>query len=376
MIRCVVIVGSYLPSILNFRGDLIKTLVDRGDRVIVCAPDSKSYPEEIQKINSLGVIYREIPMTRTGLNPVKDLATLLAIRHIIKTEQTTHLLVYTIKPVVYGLLATIGLPISNKMALVTGLGYAFGENKGLKFKIVSTIAAALYKSALLCASRVVFQNPDDRQRFVDLNLVAENKARVVNGSGINVDVFKYVPLPENKVLRFLFIGRLLRDKGLYELIDAAKQLKADGYSFELCIVGWIDDNPNAIASRELSKWQEEGIINYLGKLSDVRFAIAESDVYILPSYAEGTPRTVLEAMSIGRAIITTDVPGCRETVVDNINGYLVKVKSTESIKVAMEKFLNNPSLVVEMGLQSRKIAEDKYSVVKVNKDMLHYMEEC
>lgn len=371
------VVGSYLPSILNFRGDLIKTLIAQGYRVTVCAPDAVDYPDEIAKIQALGVTYQEIPMARTGLNPFRDIATLLAIRQIIKTQHISHLLVYTIKPVVYGLLATIGLPTQHKTALVTGLGYAFGDGRGFKFRVVSSIASFLYRRALHCASRVVFQNPDDRQRFVDLKLVAADKTRVVNGSGINVDLFQHVPVAPNAVIRFLFIARLIREKGIYELIEATRRLKSLQTAVRVDVVGWIDDNPSAIQQQELDQWIAEGLIDFHGKLKDVKPVIEQCDVFVLPSfYPEGTPRTILESLAIGRAIITTDTPGCRETVIDGENGYLIQPRSVESLMDAMNKFVEDRTLISKMGLNSRRFAEDKYSVIKVNQDMLKYMEEC
>ena len=372
----ILLIGSYLPSLLNFRGDLIVALKADGFEVFVSAPDASNYPTEVERIKSLNVSFCEIPMARTGLNPFKDIKTLLAIRSVIKDYGITHLLVYTIKPVVYGLLATLGLGVKHKTALVTGLGYAFGEGNGFKFKIISFLARQLYVFSLACASRVIFQNPDDRNKFVSLGIVNNTKTRVVNGSGINIDLFKYAEPSPKSVIHFLFIARLITEKGIYQLIDATKRLKVSGFSVKVDVVGWIDDNPSAIKRADLDNWIEDGLINFHGKLTDVKPALQTCDVFVLPSYyPEGTPRTILESLAIGRAVITTDMPGCRETVQSGFNGFLIQPRDVDSLTNAMKAFLEDPSLVRSMGLASRRIAEEKYSVVKVNKDMLAYISE-
>lgn len=200
---------------------------------------------------------------------------------------------------------------------------------------------------------------------------------VVNGSGVNVADFNVLPLPvtvDQKVkISFLLIARLLVDKGIREYAEAAKIIKHKYPYVEFNLVGWIDENPSAIDQQELDQWVASNTLNYWGKLSDVRPAIAESSVYVLPSYREGTPRTVLEAMAMGRAIITTDAPGCRETVINGDNGFLVEVKSVESLVKAMEKLILQPELITQMGIRSREIALHKYDVHQVNAHMMQEM---
>ena len=202
-------------------------------------------------------------------------------------------------------------------------------------------------------------------------------AVVVNGSGVNVSDFDVMPLPlngQNQVaISFLLIARLLGDKGVREYAEAAAIIKKNHPDIQFNLVGWIDDNPTAITQSELDAWVNAGTLKYWGKLSDVRPAIAESSVYVLPSYREGTPRTVLEAMAMGRAVITTDAPGCRETVVDGDNGFLVEVKSVQDLVVAMQKFIEQPELAIQMGKRSREIALNKYDVHQVNKHMMTEM---
>lgn len=194
---------------------------------------------------------------------------------------------------------------------------------------------------------------------------------VVNGSGVDVDEYTTMPLPKQP--RFLLIGRLLGDKGVREYALAAAKVKAHYPNAHFLLVGWIDDNPDAISQKELDSWIESGTLEFLGKLGDVRPAIADCRVYVLPSYREGTPRTVLEAMAMGRAIITTDAPGCRETVVEGENGYLVPVRDSEALANAMLHCIENPDDVSAMGTVSRQIAVNKYDVHKVNQVMLKEM---
>src|SRR6185369_10911720 len=195
---------------------------------------------------------------------------------------------------------------------------------------------------------------------------------VVNGSGIDVDSFAVAPLPPGPQ-RFLLIARLLGDKGVREYAQAARRVRSLHPAVRFVLVGWIDENPDAIRQSELDVWVADGTVEYLGRLSDVRDAIAACTVYVLPSYREGTPRTVLEAMAMGRAVITTDAPGCRETVIDGQNGFLVPVKSVVALAEAMLKFIDDPSLAPQMGAHSRQVAEEKYDVHKVNALMLNKM---
>ena len=223
---------------------------------------------------------------------------------------------------------------------------------------------------------VFFQNSDDEQLFRQLNILTpmQNSA-IVNGSGVNTKTFAQVPLPavNGHAVNFLFIARLLNDKGVQEYAAAARIIKAKYPEAIFHIVGYLDSNPSSISQAELDSWIEDGTIQYWGRLSDVRPAIEAAHVFVLPSYREGTPRTVLESMSMGRAIITTNAPGCRQTVEVNRNGFLVEVKAVEGLADAMEKFITQPALIQTMGQASREIAETKYDVEIVNQFMFDKM---
>lgn len=373
------ILSSYLPSVFNFRGKLLESISKQGIKVHIMAPELSLFPEEIEKLKQLNYYVHEIPMQRTGTNPVADLKTLFAMYSLIKKIKPDYVLSYTIKPVIYGTLAAWLAKVPHRFALITGLGYAFQNvEHGGKRSFFQKIVHGLYQQALSHSHKVFFQNPDDLKLFQDLTLLQPNLPTVVvNGSGVNVTDFNVLPFPvntqNNPKLSFLLIARLLGDKGVREYAEAAKLIKQQHPEVEFHLVGWIDENPAAIEQSELDTWIADARLKYWGKLSDVRPAIAQSSIYVLPSYREGTPRTVLEAMAMGRPIITTDAPGCRETVIQGENGFLVEVKSVTSLVNAMQEFINNPALIEQMGQQSREIALNKYDVHQVNRHMMQEM---
>jgi len=373
------IISSFLPSVLNFRGKLLEVIHEHGYEIHIIAPDLTSFSVEHEKLLDLGYYVHEIPMQRTGTNPIADLKTLGSMHTLIKTIKPDYVLSYTIKPVIYGTLAAWLAKVPHRYALITGLGYAFQniETQG-KRNIFQKLVHGLYKQALARSHKAFFQNPDDLKLFQDLKLLnTQIPAIVVNGSGVNVADFNVLPLPvaaDQKIkISFLLIARLLVDKGVREYAEAAKIIKCKYPHVEFNLVGWIDENPSAIGQQELDQWVASNTLKYWGKLSDVRPAISESSVYVLPSYREGTPRTVLEAMAMGRAIITTNAPGCRETVIDGDNGFLVEVKSVESLVKAIEKLILQPELITQMGHRSREIALQKYDVHQVNAHMMQEM---
>lgn len=365
------LVAGFAESILTFRGPLIEALLARGLAIHVAAPDLTAGGDIRQALEAKGLTVHSIPMLRTGTNPLTDLKTFWALWRVISRVQPQFVLGYTIKPVIYGSLAAWLAGVPQRFALVTGLGYAF-QGEGQRGRL-QALVQRLYALALSRVDKVFFQNPDDEALFRQRGILAAGTPScVVNGSGVDVGSFTVAPLPPGPP-RFLLVGRLLGDKGVREYAEAARRVHALYPGVRFALVGWIDSNPNSITQAELDTWVNEGSVEFLGRLSDVRPAIADSSVYVLPSYREGTPRTVLEAMAMGRAIITTDAPGCRETVVDGDNGVLVPVKSVDALEQAMLTFVNDPDLAALMGRRSRQIVEEKYDVHKVNAVMLEEM---
>lgn len=361
------LIAGFPDSLLRFRGALIAALLQKGQEVHVAAPDLPRHSPIRQQLEASGVTVHEIPLRRTGTNPVDDFRLLVHLVRLMRRVCPQRVLAYTIKPVIYGTLAAWLARVPQRYALITGLGYAFqgaGE-RGL----LRALVQKLYALALRCAHKVFFQNPDDAALFRQRGLLPSRiPACIVNGSGVDVMAYAQVPLPLPP--RFLLVARLLGDKGVREYVDAARQIRRHSPEARFGLVGWIDENPDAISRQELEAWVREGVVEFHGRLDDVRPAIADCNVYVLPSYREGTPRTVLEAMAMGRAIITTDAPGCRETVVEADNGFLVPIQSVSDLVIAMQRFIDEPALAARMGQRSRLLAEEKYDVNKVNAVML------
>ncbi len=368
------LIASFADSILSFRGPLLDALLARGLSVHVAAPDLPADSPMRQRLEARGILVHDIPLRRTGTNPLADATTLLHLWQLMRRIHPQFVLGYTIKPVIYGSLAALLAQVPRRFALVTGLGYLFqsevdaGDNRGR----LRALVQPLYALALRCTHKVFLQNPDDQALFRTLGILQPaTPSVVVNGSGVDVAEYDVAPLPAAP--HFLLIARLLGDKGVREYAEAARRIRAQYPDAVFSLVGWIDETPDAIAQQELDGWVADGTCNYLGRLSDVRPAIAACTVYVLPSYHEGTPRTVLEAMAMGRAIITTDAPGCRETVVDGDNGFLVPVKAVDELAAAMQRFIEEPDLATRMGVRARQIAEEKYDVHRVNSVMLQEM---
>lgn len=374
------LIAGYPDSILNFRGPLIAALQAQGLTVHAAAPDLPMDSPLRQRLEARGLVVHDIPLQRVGMNPWHDLRSLLNLYCLMRRVRPDFVLAYTIKPVIYGLLAAVLARVPRRFALITGLGYAFqgqADSGAGGRGLLRSLARRLYGLALRGAQGTFFQNPDDEALFRELGILgAAARTVVVNGSGVDISEYAVSALPalaEGEGPCFLLIARLLGDKGVREYAEAAACIKSRHPQAVFRLVGWIDANPDAIRQQELEAWTQAGVIEYLGRLSDVRPAIAASSVYVLPSYREGTPRTVLEAMAMGRAIITTDAPGCRETVVDGDNGFLVAVRSVDELASAMERFIQDPALVQRMGARSRVIAEQKYDVNAVNASMLREM---
>ena len=367
------LVASFPDSVLDFRGPLIRALQQRGVEVHLAVPDVPAGSTLRTALEGEGIVVHGIDLRRTGMNPLADARCLLQLWWLMRRLRPELLLGYTIKPVVYGSIAGWAARVPRRYALITGLGYAFtGDGADARARMRG-LAQRLYRIALRRVHAVFFQNPDDQALFSECGLLAPGvRTLVVNGSGIDLDAFPQRALPPGPP-HFLMISRLLGDKGVREYAAAARQVRAGYPDMRFGLVGWIDGNPDAIAPQELATWQADGTIEFLGRMPDVRAALADCTVYVLPSYREGTPRTVLEAMATGRAVITTDAPGCRGTVVDGENGFLVPVRSASALVQAMLRFIEQPQLAAAMGQRSRDMAREIFDVHRVNDILLAEM---
>ncbi len=366
----ILILAATARSLLNFRGDLIKAFRAAGCVVHCVAPGVDADVRET--LESWGCTVFEVPLPRATISPLADFKYFVSLRALSASGDYSHVLAYTIKPIVFGLSAARWAGIDNRTALVTGLGFPFIPQAGLGVWLARTVSRLLYRRGLACATNVIFQNPDDQVAATQQLGVHERKAYRVYGSGINLQRFREQPLPEGPTA-FLMIGRFLVSKGLAEYLEAARQVKAKYPHAQFRLVGWSEENPASLSRAVLDRYVEDGTVEMLGRLEDVRPALACCHVYVLPSYREGTPRSSLEALATGRALITTDAPGCRETVVDGENGFLVPVRSVPGLVDAMERFISSPGLAVTMGRRSRELAAQRFDVDSVNRDMLRIM---
>ena len=369
--KTILVIASHPKSLILFRGPLIRELIGLGYKIIACAPGNDNSTSS--KLNALGIRYCNIPLKRQGFNIFHDIQTIFHLVKLIQFEKPGIILGYTIKPVIYGSLAAHYAGVKNIYSIITGIGYTLYDETP-KQKAIGLIVRKLYRFALQYNKKVFFQNPDDLDYFWANKLIGpEEKSIIVNGSGVDLDHYKKCP-PILSPITFLLISRLLKEKGIIEFAEAAKRLKMKYPDTNYQLIGWIDDSPSAISASQVDRWEDEGTIEYLGFKEDVRPFIEKTSIYVLPSYREGTPRTVLEAMAMGRPIITTDAPGCRETVEHGRNGFLIPIKNSEALAKAMEQFIRNSTLVEKMGKESRKIAEEKYDVYKINKVIMNAMD--
>ena len=369
----VLVVYNYPRSLVNLRLQLMAAMRDAGHEVHAAAPGLSGDRPTVDGLNGIGVVMHDVALDRTSTNPVHDIRTFVDLRRLMRGLKPDLVFCYTIKPVIFGTLAAWTAGVPRRVAMMTGLGYAFtGEATGQR-RVVQRVVKRLYRPALRRCTLLFFQNPDDRDVITGLGLVGPNtEVAMVDGSGVDCERFAPAPLPEGPT-QFLLIARLLGDKGIREYVKAARAVKQTHPEVTFHLVGGVDPNPNGISEAEVRGWAEGGAVVWHGELEDVRPSIAACHVYVLPSYREGTPRTVLEAMAMGRAVITTDAPGCRETVRDGDNGLLVAPRSAEALEAAMRRLVDDRAAIARMGARARAIATSVYDVHRVNAAMLTAM---
>ncbi|HTY35891.1 MAG TPA: glycosyltransferase family 4 protein [Bacteroidota bacterium] len=354
----------------NFRGEIFRDLSSAGIEVVALAPRDEFTP----RFDDLGARFVELRMNRRGMNPFADLMLMQRLYRTYSQERPDVVLHNTIKPVIYGSIAAGRAGVRRIVNMISGLGYVF-IGDGIVQRLLRPLVHRLYRHALRRADVVLFQNPDDRKYFVDHHLVQAEKSEVIPGSGVDTKRFEYVGSRNTKThCTFLFVGRILKDKGVLEFVDAAKLVKRSFPKARFQVLGKIDpENPSHIDRSEVERWVNEGTIEYLGERGDVRDVLGRADVVVLPSYREGVPRSILEAMAMGKAVITTDVPGCRETVEHERNGLLVPPKDVSSLNAAMVDLLRHPGKRAQMGKEGREIAETRFDVRIVNKQIFRAM---
>jgi glycosyltransferase involved in cell wall biosynthesis len=343
-------------------------MVSRGHEVSASAADET--PELVTALDAMGVRFEPVRLARTGMNPKGDLVTLAELTRLLHARRPDVFLGYTAKPVIYGCAAARLAGVPRVHALITGLGYSFIDQASFGRRMLARLVRGMYRASLAQTTSVLFQNPDDRDQFYAEGMLARgHRSIITNGSGVDLGHYEALP-PVTQPLTFLYIGRLLREKGVVELAEAARIVKAQHPGARIQLLGPFDSNPAGLTPRDIDTWVAGGAIEYLGETRDVRPYLAKASVFVLPSYREGTPRSTLEAMSMGRPVITTDVPGCRETVIPGETGLLTEVRNARALADAMLAFCRTPDRIPSMGRASRAYAERKYDVRRVNELIL------
>ncbi|WP_337916957.1 glycosyltransferase family 4 protein [Vibrio cholerae] len=349
-----VMVANTAWSVFNFRHSLIKELLRCGVELYVIAPEDKFSA----KLTEMGCQVLDLPMQAKGVNPIADLALMLRLLRHYREIKPDFIIHYTIKPNIYGSLAAklAGIP---SLAITTGLGYTFVNQN-----VVSQVAQQLYKFAFRYPKEVWFLNEDDRSVFLEHHLIEPDKAVLLHGEGVNLNHFVPSDKPQSdENIRFLLIARMLRDKGVCEFVEAARQIRQ---RYPNAIFQLLGDcsvlNPSVIGREEIALWEKEGIVEYLGTTDDVRPIIAQADCLVLPSYyREGIPRTLMEGAAMAKPIITTDNVGCRDVVLDGQTGYLCEVKNAKALAQRCEQFLTlSDSEKQAMGKAGRSFMEAKF----------------
>lgn len=357
----IVVLSSHTPSLFWFRMDMMQTFIEHGHEVFALGNEPVEKWEE--KFSERKIKYYQIKVQRNGVNPINDFKTLISIRKTLKHIKPDKIFTFQAKTVIYGSLAANSLGIKEVYPLIAGMGSVF-ISKTLKSRIIKMILTMEYGIAMRKCPAVFFQNHDDEKVFRENKILQKQKIVFLHGSGVNTEHFQVQPLPEQ--FAFLCISRLIRDKGVYEYLEACRKVKRKYPEVRCLLVGPYDSNPSALKPEELQPFIDEKIIEYFGEQEDVRPYLAQCNVFVLPSYREGTPKTVLEAMASARAVITTDAPGCRETVVDGKNGLMVPVKDVDALCDKMEYLINNPEVVSVMAMDGREKAEKIFDVKLVN----------
>ena len=364
----IIIIGTTASNLFIFRKDFIVACIQKKMHVVAFV--SEYTDEWIEKLSELGAEVVTYNLSRGGLNPLADIQSTIQLIYQIKKIGPDLVLSYSAKPVIYGTLAAKAAKVPDIVGMLEGLGYTFTdqpEGQNFKTKLVRNIQVLLYRIAFKFMDKIIFLNGDDKKDLMDAYSLKVPEVHILGGIGLNFANYQYSQPPIHPV-KFLFIGRLLKEKGVFELIEAMRIVKSIHPDAHFTVLGEIDhENLGALTQEALDQLIQENIFEYPGYVENVPDWITKTSIFVLPSYREGVPRSTQEAMAIGRPIITTDVPGCRDTVVDGVNGFLVPKWDIDALVEKMCFFIENPEQISIMGQESYKIACEKFDVHKVNK---------
>lgn len=372
--KVIALIGTTGSSFYGFRADLIRKLVKEQQQVY--AFTSEYTDSCLDQIKALGAIPVTYQLSRGGLNPFADIASVLELTRKIKQIKPDVVFSYFAKPVIYGTLAAKRAKVPLIIGMLEGLGYTFTEQptgQNFKTKLIRNIQVLLYRLAFPYLDQMIFLNPDDHKDLIEAYRLKVAKVHILGGIGLDLSQYPYSLITHDSI-NFLFIGRLLKEKGIFEFIEAIRIVKKKYPQAQFTVLGAIDfQNMGALKQETLDQLIQEKLFEYPGHVTRVHDWIRASSVFVLPSYREGIPRSTQEAMAIGRPVITTDVPGCRETVIDGVNGFLVAKWDAQALADKMCYFIEHPEQVNIMGRESNKIALERFDVNKVNKKLFSIM---
>lgn len=372
----IILIGTVSSSIFGFRKSLLQSLVKNGHEVFILTTDLT--PDIQQRArDELNVQAEKYTLARTGMNPISDLKNGWGLYRRLKIMQPDCVFCYFSKPVIWGSLAALFAGIKKRYGMLEGLGYYFTNNpdgNSLKKKLIRATQVGLFHLSIPSLKGLIVLNPDDKKDLIEKYRIKQNNMMVLGGIGLDLNEYSYSEPDINKA-RFIFVGRLLAEKGINEFLQAAEIIKAHHSKSEFVILGLPDPgNPGSVSESYLNDLVKKGVVIYPGSVSNVTEWLKDSSVFVLPSYREGVPRSTQEAMAIGRPIITTDVPGCRETIRDGENGFKVAAHDAQAVANAMERFITEPNLILTMGKRSRELAEENFNSYEVNQRLLNFLE--
>lgn len=368
----IVLIGTSAYCVVGFRADLIKLMVAQGHTVYAYALDYD--PQTQAQVCALGAIPVAYTFSRTGLNPLKDLINTLLLSRRIRRDQPDLVLSYFAKPSIFGTLAAVWAGVKYRHAMLEGLGYVFTEQpagNSLKTRLLKAAQIMLYRRIFPYLDSLLLLNQDDKKDLIDHYAIPVKQTHVLGAIGLNLAEYPMRPLVPGAV-SFIFIARLLAEKGVHDYLAAARQVKQRYPQTQFYMLGALDhDNPGSLTRQQLAGVVAEKLVIYPGHVSNVADWLAKAHVFVLPSYyREGIPRSTQEAMAMGRPVLTTDVPGCRETVQQGVNGFLVPKWSPEVLAEKMLYLIEHPEQLQEMGQQSARLARQKFDADQVNQRLL------
>lgn len=368
----IAVISNTATSLVNFRGPLLAELRRLGHDVLAFAPDHDETTRDA--LAAMGVLPVDYGLARVGTNPIRDFGTIVELHRLLKRHRPDISFAYFLKPVIYGTIAAWFAGIPRRYAMIEGLGFSFIESPKASWKNKSLryIVSFLLRLSIRKTNRVIVLNKDDRIELLRRKIIASENCAILGGIGVDLDEFRY-SVPPARSVTFILVARLLWDKGVGEYAQAASILRRTHPEARFLLLGGLDENPAAVPRAVVEKWVSEGVLDAWPGHVPIQPWLEQSSVFVLPSYREGVPRSTQEAMALGRPVVTTDVPGCRETVIEGVNGFLVPPRNPDALAAAMRHFIDQPQDIISMGRESRRLAEERFDVRAQNKKLLAFI---